>query len=543
MIDELSTLESAAEALAWAKAHVNELARMNGNAAQVWGTLATLGVSVVDLLALQDQVTQKRNAEADPGAAFASMTTDLGNSNRFAVDHRGRVLYTKAHGWLVWDGRRWAEDDTGGVERLARLTVQRIWNDVNAISERLKTLSTEAGDGDGDKADEIDKLQKRQRALSAWAVKSQQRTRQEAMLALARSEVGIAARGEDFDAKPWLLNVANGTLDLRTGNLRKHDPGDKLTKLIDVDYYPDATAPTWAAFLDRVQPDADVRTFLQRYTGYSLTGDTSEQCLTFMYGSGRNGKSVYADLMLRLLGGYGLKMSTETLTEMRRQAGAATEDVARLHGKRLYVASEWRESAPLAENFVKELTGGDMLTARFLHKGSFDFKPEGKLLIYGNHKPVIKGDDFGIWRRIRLVPFAVTIPEDEVDPKLTDKLRAELPGILAWAVRGCLDWQVHGLGKAEAVNQATAEYRESSDVLGAWFSECCKLDPALTTPASALFGAWSAWATENGHKPMNVTWFGRRLSERGGLEKVKGKSANAWKGIGLIGSEAQRGAI
>ena len=534
MIDELSTLESAAEAVAWAKAHVNELARMNGNAAQVWSTLATLGVTVTDLLALQDQVTQRRNAEADPGAAFGGMTTDLGNANRFAVDHRGKVLYTKAHGWLCWDGRRWAEDDTGGVERLARLTVQRIWNDVNDVSERLKTLSTEAGDGDGDKADEIDKLQKRQRTLSAWAVKSQQRTRQEAMLALARSEVGIAARGEDFDAKPWLLNVANGTLDLHTGKLRKHDPGDKLTRLIDVDYHPDAAAPTWLAFLDRVQPDADVRTFLQRYTGYSLTGDTSEQCLAFLYGSGRNGKSVYSDLMLRLLGGYGLKMSTETLTETRRQAGAATEDVARLHGKRLYVASEWKESAPLAENFVKELTGGDMLTARFLHKGSFDFKPEGKLLIYGNHKPVIKGDDFGIWRRIRLVPFAVTIPEAEVDPKLTDKLRAELPGILAWAVRGCLDWQAHGLGNAEAVHQATAEYRESSDVLGAWFSECCKLDPTLTTPASALFGAWSSWANENGHKPMNVTWFGRRLSERG-LRKERTTAGVKWVGISLNG--------
>lgn len=539
LLDQLKQIDNAQDATSWARKNMPHIAQLNGDMGAIWKALQAKGLTASVLTDLQDIASRqahRRQHENDPGAAFDKMLTDLGNARRFAKDHAGRILHTKAHGWLYWDGKRWAPDETGAAERLARLTVRRLWDEVDTINGKLRDLS-EAASGDDQAANaEVERLKKRVGQVTTWAMKSQSRPRIEAMLALAKSEVDIAVNAEMFDANPWLLNVRNGTLDLQTATLRPHDPQDKLTKLVDVDYDPDASCPLWMAFIDKVLPDASVRDFMRRYTGYSLTGDTSEQSFAFLYGTGRNGKSVFADMVLRLTGEYGLKMSSATLTDTRRAAGAATEDIARLHGRRLYVANEWPENAPLAENFVKELTGGDVLAARFLNKGTFEFTPQGKLMVIGNHKPVIKGDDLGIWRRVRLVPFTVTIPENEVDPRLPEKLRAEMAGILTWAVEGCRDWQNYGLGLPEAVKAATADYKETSDVLGAWIAECCYIEnPSALTATGALFASWQEWAKRNGHNPKNVTWFGRRLGERG-YEKTDGSTPKR-NGIALIASE------
>jgi len=515
-----------------------DIASLNGDAGTVWQALTEKGLATSDLLDLQDTASRtayRRQQEQDPGAAFDKMLTDLGNARRFAKDHAGRILYTKAHGWLAWDGRRWAVDDTGAAERLARLTVRRLWDELQRMNDELRQL---ADDADPQQAD-IDKQKKRITAHTSWSIKSQSRQRIDAMLALARSETGIAVHAEDFDATPWLLNVRNGTLDLKTGTLKPHDPNDKITKLIDIDYAHDAACPLWTKFLETVLPDAEVRQFLQRWVGYCLTGDVSEQAFAFLYGKGQNGKSLFAGTLLRMMGEYGLKMATETITETKRQAGAASEDIARLHGKRFYLTTEWQEGTALDENLVKDLTGGDVLAARFLHKGTFEFMPVGKLTIVGNHKPVIKGDDLGIWRRVREVPFTVTIPDDEKDPQLAHKLLTELPGILAWAVAGCADWQANGLGIPQAVKQATDAYKEASDTLGAWIAECCDTeDKSAATATGVLFASWQEWAKKGGHKPQTLTWFGRKLGERG-YEKTTDRTPLR-KGISVIGQETQK---
>ena len=315
---------------------------------------------------------------------FDRMSTDMGNARRFALQHAGRTLYTHSHKWLVWDGKRWKMDEMAAVERMARLTVRSLWDERDALNAQQRQVAEAAGENVDDATKtRIAEMQKESGRSTAWALKSQARRAVDNMLALAASEPEIRAHATDFDVAPWLLNVRNGTLDLQTGELYPHDPTDRLTKLTDIDYDPAAQCPLWLVFLEWALPDAEVRVFMQRFVGYSLTGDVSEQFFTFLFGGGNNGKSVFSETVMRLLGEYCVKMSHETITDKKRRAGGATEDIARLQGKRLFVVNEWPDNVALNEEMVKDMTGEDTLTARFLYKGSFDFHSEGKLLVYG----------------------------------------------------------------------------------------------------------------------------------------------------------------
>jgi len=270
--------------------------------------------------------------------------------------------------------------------------------------------------------------------------------------------------------------------------------------------------------------------FLQRAIGYSLTGDTSEQCLFLLFGVGANGKSTLLNIISFLLGDFAQTATFDTFL-LKNQERSINNDIARMQGNRFISAIEAEGERRLSEVLIKQLTGGDTITARFLFAEFFDFKPQFKIWLACNHKPIIKGTDHAIWRRIKLIPFNVTIPEADRDKYLTEKLQAELPGILAWSVQGCLEWQKEGLKTPDEVKQATNEYQGDMDTIGAFLSECCILTPEVKAKASELYGAYKEWCEAGGEHTLSQRCFGLRLTEKG-LERIK-SSGNYWKGIGI----------
>ncbi|MFG1691210.1 phage/plasmid primase, P4 family [Gemmatimonadota bacterium] len=444
--------------------------------------------------------------------------TDAGNALRLVRQHGAELRYVRAWGtWLVWDGVRWARDRTGEVERRAKAVARSIYH------EAAETHS------------------KDERAeISKWARSSESAGRLGAMIRLAESEAEIAATPEEFDCDPWKLNVLNGTVDLRTGLLLPHNPSDLITKLAPVAYGPLAQAPQWEAFLQRVMAgDRETISFLKRFVGYCLTGDTREQKLVIAHGTGSNGKSTFIEALRSLLGDYAMQTPTETL--MLKRSGGIPNDVARLQGARFVSAVETEAGRALAEALVKSLTGQDTVVARFLHQEFFEFRPEFKILLGVNHKPNVKGTDHAIWRRICLIPFTVTIPEEDQDKELTEKLRAELSGVLNWALEGCLEWQDVGLGEPSVVLEATQAYREEMDELGEFLNACCELHPSGIALSSDLYRAYQQWAEKAGEEPLSQKMFGYLLTERGiGSDRKGPRRATRRIGISLKSDTALR---
>lgn len=434
--------------------------------------------------------------------------TDMANAERFAQLHANAVFHTPECGWLIWDGKRWCNDEQGKVMRLAKQTARKIFAELeHARNAEEKTLFK-------------------------WARQSQSKDRLNAMLSLAQSEPGIPARITEFDAEPMLLNCQNGMVNLSTGELLAHDPARKHSKITPIEYDPAAKCPQWLAFLTRVMSDDDeMIDFLQRAMGYTLTGSTGEQCLFFTLGTGANGKSVFLEILLLLLAEYGTNARADTFM-LKPNGGGIPNDIARLVGMRFVGISETESGQRMAESLVKDMTGGDTVTARFLHKEFFSFKPEFKLWIRGNHKPNIRGTDDGIWRRIHLIPFAVQIPPGERDGKLPEKLRAELPGILRWAVDGAMQWQRDGLRVPGKVQEATREYRTEMDRLADFIVERCTTGPTFSAFAGNLYKAYTTWCAESGEHPMSQMAFGMALGERGFSKKVV-TGRKKYSGIGL----------
>jgi putative DNA primase/helicase len=434
-------------------------------------------------------------------------TTDLGNAERLAGRHGHDLVHVYGLGWHVWTGLIWERDETGQVERRAKETVRSIYEEAaqTADDEKRKTLAT-------------------------WAKQSESASRLGAMISLARSEPGIPLKADQLDSEPWLLNVQNGTLDLRTGDLRPHERDDLITKLAPMEYDTDAAAPTWEKVLEQVLPNQAVREFVQRYAGYSLTGDVSEQILLFLYGTGANGKSTLINALLEVMGDYAKQAAPELLT---LKHGAHPTELADLKGARFVASIEVEEGKRLAESLVKQMTGGDRIKARFMRQDYFEFDPTHKIWLAANHRPVVRGTDHAIWRRIKLVPFEVTIPEPEQDPKLPEKLRAELPGILAWVVRGCLEWQREGLGEPEEVRSATESYRADMDPIGEFLEEMCILNENAWTAASELRRGYLGWAKDAGENPLDWHAVTDRLKERGCREKRR-HVGRGWQGIELL---------
>jgi putative DNA primase/helicase len=469
-----------------------------------------------DIKALVEELKKKarRPAPPKPVASGGLSLSDLGNARRLVAQHGQDLRYNfLAKKWLYWTGNHWCIDNCGETERRAKLTVAKIYEEAAGAVE----------------------LDDRKR-LAQWGLRSEGSQRLLSMVRLAQSEPGIPVLPGQLDANPWRLNCQNGTIDLTTGELGPHVREDLITRLVPCDYDPAAECEQWEQFLDRIQAkNWGVIWFLQRALGYALTGSTREQCLFILWGSGANGKSTLLNQVREILGNYAVHTPTETLLAKQR-SGEIPTDVARLDGPRFVTASEIDRGRRLAESLIKELTGRDTVSARFLYGEYFDFVPQFKLFLSTNNKPVIKGVDNAIWRRINLVAFPVQIPEGERDRDLPEKLREEAPGILAWLVRGCMDWYRGGLGTPPEVLQATADYRAEMDMLAEFLEEKCLVKPNLSATAKELYEEYCSWAEANGLKDREVMkqrTFGIHLAERG-FRKDKGTSGQRlWCGLGL----------
>jgi P4 family phage/plasmid primase-like protien len=418
--------------------------------------------------------------------------SDYTNALAFVRDRGAHLRYCYPWGkWLVWSGTHWEQDTSGTVLRWAKDTIKRLARH----AEDLDDLSA------------IGALLKHVKASLATA-------KLKAMAESAQSELGIPVQLEDLDRDPWGLNVANGTLNLRTGALQPHTPTDLLTRCLSVRYDPHAVCPTWDAFLDRIMAgNTTLIRFLQRAVGYGLTGVFREHVLLILWGSGRNGKSTFLNTLRFLLGPYAMKAPSELL--MVSNSDRHPTERADLFGKRFVAAIETEQGRRLAEVFVKEATGGDPIRARRMREDFWEFPPTHKVFLATNHKPVITGTDNAIWERMRLVPFTVTIPPAERDTTLPDKLAAELPGILAWAVRGCQAWQQEGLGDPDEIHQATAGYRAEMDVLGGFIEECCLTGDHYRVKAATLYNTYKHWCEQNGEHIEGQRHWGIALTERG----------------------------
>jgi len=451
--------------------------------------------------------------DAQP-TAVAFKTDDTGNAERFVARHGDNVRYDHSTGhWLIWAGTHWRRDDNGESQRLAKTTARAIYEEA---AEAAKVGRDEQA-----------------AQLAKWARTSGQESRRNAMLNLARSELPIAITHDRLNRHELSLNVQNGTLDLATVTLRPHDRADLLTYAVPVAYNPAAICPVWDSFLERItNHDSDLAHFLARAVGYTLSGSTAEQCLFFLYGHGANGKSTFIETVMTLLDDLGHKARAQVLMQDERER--VPNEIAALAGKRLVVASELADGGRLNEGLVKDMTGGDTMSARFLYGEPFTFRPSFKLWLYGNHKPVITGTDDGIWRRIRLIPFTVQIPEDERDPALSAKLRQELPGILAWAIRGWQDYQRRGLDAPAAVTGATADYRADSDTLGLFLDERCIMGADKSASAGELYTAYTEWAAANGLRALSNVRFGRALGERALVKERSTGGRYEYRGVGLL---------
>jgi putative DNA primase/helicase len=447
--------------------------------------------------------------------------TDLGNAERFRERYLDKLLWCPALGWLAWDGKRWSRDGADDLVKIAEHdTVRAIQNEADEVRESgIKDEET----GGRDYVFAIVKEQPVYYSdkIASWGRASEALNK---LGALSKRGAPYFAIGvEKLDADKMKINVNNGTLVVARKSdgedyvsFKPHDPADLISKISPVDFDPAALCPDYDKFIARVQPSESMRVFLHQWLGLSLTGDVSEQKLAFLYGKGSNGKSVLIDAVSYVAGDYGETVPIETFLDhgKQRNAGQATPDLAILPGVRMLRTSEPEKNSRLAEAMVKLVTGGEPIQARHLNRDFFKFYPQFKLTISGNYRPTISGADEGIWRRLRLVPFNITIPKEERDIHLSEKLRAEASGILNRLLDGLRLWCDKGLVEPEAVTLATAEYRSASDPLGRFLSTCVEESAGDRVQSSVLYQVFEAWCKSSGETAWKQKGFSMAMEER-----------------------------
>lgn len=425
--------------------------------------------------------------------------TDTGNAQRLRDKYKGNIKYSYVRKkWYYWTGKIWAVDNTGEIKKLA--------------DEIINDIKKEAF---------MEKDEDKQQELLKWASRTASSKGKEAMVKETQHIDGIPILMEELDCYTDYLNCQNGIINLRTGELLPHDSNFMMSRISYAEYDNSGKQPKmWLYFLNDVtNGDKELQEYLQKCVGYSLTGSIREQCAFFLYGLGNNGKSTFLDTIADLLGSYASNVQPDTIM-MRKNDSGANSDIARLKSTRFVTSEEPTEGVRLNEGLVKQLTGGGKVTCRFLYGDEFEYEPEFKIWIGTNHKPIIRGTDTGIWRRIRLIPFEVNIPKEKVDKNLKYKLRKELPQILKWAVEGCIKWQTEGLALPKCVDQATKEYKVEMDILASFMESCLEIDYVNgdLVPAQDLFNLYVAWAKKNNEFEMTsrkfFTEIGKKLPEK-----------------------------
>jgi putative DNA primase/helicase len=435
--------------------------------------------------------------------------TDTTNAFRLFEKYGSDIRYNAPwKKWLVWNGRYWELDEGYLVHDKGLRMIRGIYG------ELLQT------------ADYRDRLD-----IERHAMQSESARRRKAFIEVASWIPELNVKTDDLDKDPWLLNVENGTVDLQTGELREHLQGDMITKIAHVSFDKEAECPIWKKFLMEIMNyNADLIRFIQTAAGWAITGDTSEQTMFILFGSGANGKSTFLNTIMNLLGDYAIATPTETF--MKRNGDQISNDIARLRGTRFVTTTEAEQGKRLSEPLIKQITGNDRMTARFLYGEFFNFVPTFKIFMATNHKPVIKGTDYGIWRRIKLVPFTTTIAKEDQDKHLEKKLMEEGPGILNWLLEGARRWRSEGLATPEIIATATDEYRGEMDVIGAFIKERCVQGPGFFIRARELFKCYQDWCDESNEHAASERFFGLRLKELG-LEQKRAADGRYWQGLGI----------
>lgn len=429
-------------------------------------------------------------------------------AERFVKAYADKLLFVHGIGWHFWAETHWQEDRDGKAHR--------------RVVELLKALRHEAVDLEGKEKDKL--LSDVKRCESAGGLTG--------VLDIAKKLRPMAVSAEAINGDAHLFNAKNGTLNLETGKLQPHNPRDCITKCAGA-AVSEAQSPLWERFLAEVLPDEEVRKYLQRVFGVAMLGTVREHTLPILTGTGGNGKGVCVDAVLAAFGDYGLVVDPKLIMKSKHERHGTF--MADLHGARLVVTSETDEGDVIAAATVKRLTGGDKIRANRMRENTFEFEPSHSLIYVTNHKPQVSAEDKAMWRRLSVVPFDVTVTEPDV--KLPEKLRRELPAVLAWVLHGWFHYQQQGLNPPEAVLARTEAYRSESDPLGQFLAEETVTGPYMKVKASGLHSAWAVWAMVNGHPPMNATEFGRRLAERG-FERKRTAGGNQYVGIGLAATEA-----
>lgn len=494
------------------------------------------------------------NAGDDPAReqALAKLKrNDIGNAERFIARRGADFLFVRDIGWHAWTGTHWSRDDGETLaQKAAHQVAIAMVVEGNAISEAGPNWATPKKDGETDKefaarvlADFDDRVSKHHK----WAIASGNSARLSAMLEEAAPYLTVDI--DAMDTHPFLLTVKNGTLHLRAPGgdksddpaheLKPHDRADRIARLAEVNYEPDAECPKFMKFLARVQPDESMQRYLARLAGYMMTGSTREQILSMFVGIGANGKTTWIEAVSFVLGEYATVIPFSSLLHDDRKSGSqATPDLARLPGRRLVAAVEPDVGARLSESVIKTLTGGDRMIVRHLNRDFFEFWPQFKLALAVNNKPDIRGTDDGIWRRIHVVDWPVQIPKEERDLQLLDKLKAEAPGILNWILGGYAEYREIGLAPPASVLAATQAYRSERDPIGDFLASCTIAEPLERVRASALYEAYTLWCKVNARDPASNNLFGRVIGGRplpgGGTIAREVAGVTFYKGLKLV---------
>jgi len=477
------------------------------------GAVATSDSDPAERTIHDDQCTPRQTDAIEFGSTNdVPPETDLATTRFFIHRYGDRLRFcVEEKKWYIWNEVRWVQDRKGRVILLAK-------NVSSLIEQEAKRASSEF---------ERD-------SLKAWAYRSASQHGINAIVELAKTELGIPVLVNELDCDPMLLCVQNGVLDLRTGSLIQPQKNHLITKQARVAYDPTAKCQRWLQFIDEITGgDPELSTYLQRCVGYWLTGLTGEQCFFILFGVGSNGKSVLIRVIQTSMGDYAMSTPPETFMA-KRNPGAASPDLARLRAIRLVVAAESSSTSVLDEPLVKQLTGQDIIACRHLYCELFEFLPAFKPILLTNHLPIIRDPGHAIWRRIQAIPFLRIFREEAQDKQLDEKLLAELPGILNWAIAGALEYQKFGLKAPKCVLDAIATYRSDMDVLGDWLNEECEDSPSATTPVKDLYDAYSFWCHREKHTPIGKRNFGDELEKRG-YARAKMGGGRVHRGIKLKG--------